>query len=178
MPVCFSRRCAAVVLPFAGLWLAGLLSTAAVAAGAAAAPDNGKGIPGNADQAFAQLETLLPTPNTVRAASGAPGAGYWQQRADYRIRATLDEKTQRITASETITYTNRSPDTLSYVWLQLDQNLFKDGSLGRLSETAGTAGTRRDKAGPGTHQLSQHAGDSSPQCDGSLTLARPSPHGH
>ena len=149
MPVCFSRRCAAVVLPFAGLWLAGLLSTAAVAAGAAAAPDNGKGIPGNADQAFAQLETLLPTPNTVRAASGAPGAGYWQQRADYRIRATLDEKTQRITASETITYTNRSPDTLSYVWLQLDQNLFKDGSLGRLSETAGTAGTRRDKAGPG-----------------------------
>ncbi len=146
MPVCSSRRCAALALPVACLWLAGLLSTATVAA---AAPDNGKGIPGNADQVFAQLETLLPTPNTVRAASGAPGAGYWQQRADYRIRATLDEKTQRITASETITYTNRSPDTLTYVWLQLDQNLFKDGSLGRLSETAGTAGTRRDKAGPG-----------------------------
>jgi hypothetical protein len=147
MLVRFPRRCAAVVLPVACLWVAGLLSTAAVAAGAA--ESNGKGIPGNADQAFAQLEQVLPTPTTVRAASGAPGAGYWQQRADYRIRAKLDEKLHRITASETITYTNRSPDTLSYVWLQLDQNLFKDGSLGRLSETAGTAGTRRDKAGPG-----------------------------
>ncbi len=150
MPVRFPRRCAAVVLPVACLWLAGVLSTAAVAAGASAAPgSNGKGIPGNADVAFAQLEQVLPTPNTVRAASGAPGAGYWQQRADYRIRAKLDEKAQRITASETITYTNRSPDALSYVWLQLDQNLFKDGSLGRRSETAATAGTRRDKAGPG-----------------------------
>ena len=99
MPVRFPRRCAAVVLPVACLWLAGLLSTTAVAAGAAAAAGNGKGVPGDADLAFAQLEQLLPTPNTVRAASGAPGAGYWQQRADYRIRAKLDEKAHRITAS-------------------------------------------------------------------------------
>ena len=114
MPVRFPRRCAAVVLPVACLWLAGLLSTSAVAAGAAAAAGNGKGVPGDADLAFAQLEQLLPTPNTVRAASGAPGAGYWQQRADYRIRAKLDEKAHRITASETITYTNRSPNRHLY----------------------------------------------------------------
>ncbi len=153
MSVCSLRHRAAAVLPLVCLLFGGVVSSAALAAGASsyagAAAGNGKGIPGNADQAFAQLEQVLPTPNTVRAASGAPGAGYWQQRADYRIRATLDEKLHRITASETITYTNRSPDTLSYVWLQLDQNLFKDGSLGRRSETASTAGTRRDRAGPG-----------------------------
>ena len=153
MSVCSLRHRAAAVLPLACLLFGGFVSSAALAAGygaaGAAAGSNGKGIPGNADQAFAQLEQVLPTPNTVRAASGAPGAGYWQQRADYRIRARLDEKLHRITASQTITYLNRSPDTLSYVWLQLDQNLFKDGSIGRMTETAGTAGTRRDRAGPG-----------------------------
>ncbi|MFM7432076.1 MAG: aminopeptidase, partial [Gammaproteobacteria bacterium] len=71
-----------------------------------------KGMPGDPDKLFAQLDTLLPTPGVTRAASGAPGAQYWQQRADYRIRVSLDEKRHRLTARQSITYMNRSPDTL------------------------------------------------------------------
>jgi hypothetical protein len=77
---------------------------------------------------FEQLEQLLPTPNTYRTASGAPGHQYWQQKADYVITAELNDETQSITGSETITYTNNSPDALSYLWLQLDQNHFAKGS--------------------------------------------------
>jgi hypothetical protein len=87
------------------------------------------------DDKFRQLEELLPTPNTIRTASGAPGHAYWQQRADYTIRATLDEANRSITGAETITYHNNSPDTLSYLWLQLDQNLFKPDSDARTTAT-------------------------------------------
>ncbi|MBS1729381.1 MAG: M1 family metallopeptidase [Bacteroidetes bacterium] len=71
---------------------------------------------------FEQLGTILPTPNVYRTASGAPGPSYWQQRADYDINCTLDEKNLRLTGSETITYYNNSPDDLTYLWLQLDEN--------------------------------------------------------
>ncbi|GAA4310514.1 M1 family metallopeptidase [Mucilaginibacter gynuensis] len=71
---------------------------------------------------FEQLGTILTTPNEQRTASGAPGVKYWQQRADYNIKCELDEKTQTLTGSETITYFNNSPDPLSYIWLQLDEN--------------------------------------------------------
>jgi hypothetical protein len=71
---------------------------------------------------FEQLGTLLPTPNEYRTASGAPGPKYWQQRADYNIKCTLDEKALKLTGSETITYYNNSPDVLTYIWLQLDEN--------------------------------------------------------
>ena len=64
----------------------------------------------------------------MRSASGAPGPDYWQQRADYVIDVTLDEDLKTITGSETITYTNNSPDTLPYLWLQLDQNRFRTDS--------------------------------------------------
>jgi len=80
------------------------------------------------DDKFRQLEEMLPTPGAVRNAAGAPGHGYWQQRADYRIRATLDEDKRSISGSETITYHNNSPDTLRYLWLQLDQNKFRPDS--------------------------------------------------
>ena len=69
-------------------------------------------------------------PNRYRSASGQPGPDYWQQRADYSITATLDTGTQSIAGRVTITYTNNSPDTLTFVWLQLDQNLYHEGSLG------------------------------------------------
>lgn len=71
---------------------------------------------------FEQLGTILPTPNEQRTASGAPGVKYWQQRADYDIKCELDETTQTLKGSETITYYNNSPDPLTYIWLQLDEN--------------------------------------------------------
>ncbi len=72
----------------------------------------------------------LPTPNVYRTGGGRPGPQYWQQRVDYDIDATLDPATASVTGSETITYANRSPDTLRFLWLQLDQNLFAPGSQG------------------------------------------------
>ena len=80
------------------------------------------------DDKFRQLDELLPTPNSYRTASGAPGHHYWQQQADYKIKATLNDNNQTINASETITYYNNSPDQLDYLWLQLDQNRFNRNS--------------------------------------------------
>jgi Peptidase family M1 domain len=71
---------------------------------------------------FEQLGTILPTPNEYRTASGAPGPKYWQQRCDYDIKCNLDEQKLRLTGNETITYFNNSPDELTYLWLQLDEN--------------------------------------------------------
>lgn len=72
---------------------------------------------------FEQLGTLLPTPNTYRTASGAPGRDYWQMQADYKMAVVLDDQTQQLTGEETITYYNNSPDPLDYLWVQLDQNM-------------------------------------------------------
>lgn len=72
---------------------------------------------------FEQLGTTLPTPNEYRTASGAPGQAYWQQQADYVIEVELNDEKRSITGSETITYTNNSPDPLTYLWIQLDQNM-------------------------------------------------------
>src|SRR6185369_16546985 len=71
---------------------------------------------------FEQLGTILPTPNEYRTASGAPGNKYWQQKADYEIDVTLDEPNLTIIGTETVTYSNNSPDVLNYLWLQLDEN--------------------------------------------------------
>lgn len=71
---------------------------------------------------FEALGTILPSPNIYRTASGAPGQGYWQNRADYEIAAFLDEDQRNLKGSETITYHNNSPDALEYLWLQLDEN--------------------------------------------------------
>src|ERR1700683_1793892 len=66
----------------------------------------------------------------VRSAAGAPGPRYWQNRADYKIDARLDEVSQSIPGAVTITYKNNSPLNLPFVWLQLDQNIYSDGSRG------------------------------------------------
>ncbi len=71
---------------------------------------------------FEQLGTALPTPNDYHAADGSPGSNYWQQRADYDIDCTLDTENQRLDGKEMITYYNQSPNTLKYIWLQLDEN--------------------------------------------------------
>ncbi len=85
---------------------------------------------------FRQLEEILPTPNDFRTASGAPARGYWQQRADHVIDVELDDENQRIIGSETITYTNHSPDSLRYLWLQLDPNIFAPDSATPLTSPA------------------------------------------
>jgi len=87
------------------------------------------------DDKFRQLDELLPTPGAIRTASGAPGQAYWQQRADYTIRATLDESKRSLSGAGTVTYHNNSPDTLKYLWLQLDQNIYQQGSDARQSAT-------------------------------------------
>jgi hypothetical protein len=77
---------------------------------------------------FEQLGTILSDPNEYRSASGAPGPKYWQQKADYDIKADINDKTQVLTGSENILYTNNSPDALTYLWLQLDENEHKQSS--------------------------------------------------
>lgn len=66
----------------------------------------------------------------TRSASGQPGAKYWQNRADYQLTANLNDKTSEIIGTETLTYTNNSPDKLAFLWMNVDQNLFKKDSRG------------------------------------------------
>lgn len=75
--------------------------------------------------------------NEIRDGNGAPGPKYWQNRADYTIHATLLEKDTMVKGDVSINYTNNSPDTLNYLWLQLDQNLFKADSRGTAITPAG-----------------------------------------
>lgn len=82
---------------------------------------------GNWQDKFRQLDEVWPTGTDYRTASGAPGKSYWQQKVDYKIKVALDDAKQKASGSETITYTNNSPDTLKYVWLNLDLNqMMKD----------------------------------------------------
>ncbi len=71
----------------------------------------------------------LPAPNRVRGPSGAPGPDYWQQRADYVIRATLDTAGSLLHGTERIHYENHSPDTLRFVWVQIEQSIFSKNSV-------------------------------------------------
>src|SRR5579862_2309905 len=90
------------------------------AARAADAPPN----PYNPLVTFAPL-ALPDPPNAYRSADGSPGPAYWQNRADYQIRATLDPATKTLSGDEVITYTNNSPSSLDVLWLQLDQNTYR-----------------------------------------------------
>ncbi len=103
--------------------------------------------PYNANTLFEQMGQALPTPNTYRTASGAPGKEYWQQKADYDIKVELDDEKQRITASEKITYFNQSPDALTYLWLQLDQNHFSDKSDAKLTRSTSISHERGASSG-------------------------------
>lgn len=76
---------------------------------------------------FAPL--ALPTANALRTGGGAPGAAYWQNRADYVLAAKLDTATKTLHGQLTLTYTNHSPDTLRFIWLQTEQNAFRNNSL-------------------------------------------------
>src|SRR5215216_7673283 len=86
---------------------------------------------------FRQLsDDELPTPNEQRTASGAPGNKYWQNRADYVIDVSLDETTNRINGKETVTYHNNSPDILTYLWMQIDPNIFAKDSDAEVTREA------------------------------------------
>ncbi|MCZ2355605.1 MAG: M1 family metallopeptidase [Bacteroidia bacterium] len=85
---------------------------------------------------FKQLREELPTPTESRLATGAPGPKYWQNRADYSIDVTVDDINQLVTGKETITYHNFSPHTLTYLWVQLDQNIFASDSRAKLMSNA------------------------------------------
>jgi len=88
---------------------------------------------------FSQMYDILATPNMFRTASGAPGPAYYQQQADYKIDIELDDKNSKLSGSETITYYNNSPDTLDYLWIQLDQNQAAKNSQSPLAESEKTA---------------------------------------
>ena len=77
---------------------------------------------------FSQMYAEMATPNMFRTASGAPGPAYYQQRADYKINLELDDKLSRMYGSETVTYYNNAPESLDYLWIQLDQNIGKRDS--------------------------------------------------
>ncbi len=110
------------------------LAMVAVAAPAAAQPS-----PYDPLKTFAPL--TLPAPaTTLRTGAGTPGPALWQNRADYSIDARIDIATQRLSAEETISYTNNSPDTLDSLWIQLDQNIYRQDSR---AGAFGGAGRRR-----------------------------------
>jgi hypothetical protein len=73
--------------------------------------------------------------NDYRSASGEPGPKYWQNRADYKIECTLDTEKHKVTGTVDITYTNNSPDQLKFLWLQLDQNIYRNDSRGSATTT-------------------------------------------
>jgi hypothetical protein len=102
---------------------------------------------------FEQLNQALPTPNEYRTGSGAPGPKYWQQKADYVISAELNDENQSITGSETITYSNNSPEALKYLWLQVDQNLFAKGNNTDKTQTGSVKDSITAKAAAGTYDL-------------------------
>lgn len=91
--------------------------------------------PGSWGGKFEQLDALLPTPNAYRTGSGAPGEAYWQQRADYVIDVEVNDETQELSGHETITYHNNSPETLRFLWMQLDQNIFAPDNLTDQTQT-------------------------------------------
>jgi len=111
-------------------WLKGAAMAVAVAAlTGASSPDSGY----DPLETFAPLDLGQPV-NVYRSANGMPGPQYWQNKADYQIRATLDPATKTLSATMQITYTNNSPDTLDVLWLLVEQNLYKPDSRGYLAQ--------------------------------------------
>jgi hypothetical protein len=93
---------------------------------------------GSFEDKFRQLEEKYPDPNQYRPATGEPGKLYWQQQADYKISIILNEDNRSLSGSEVITYKNNSPLDLRYIWVQLDQNIFKKDSIKNMTATTGS----------------------------------------
>jgi len=104
--------------------------------------------PGHANQnKFKQLYDEFSTPNMFRTGSGAPGPGYYQQQADYKMDIEIDDVNAKLYGNETITYTNNSPDDLKYLWVQLDQNMrAKDSKTPLISGSGISPATSSSRA--------------------------------
>jgi hypothetical protein len=100
---------------------------------------------------FKQLYDEFSTPNMYRSASGAPGAAYYQQQADYKMDLQLDDVNAKLSGNETITYTNNSPDALKYLWVQLDQNMRAKDSKTPLIQGSGIPPAQQASAFAGTY---------------------------
>ncbi|MGB4774064.1 MAG: M1 family peptidase, partial [Daejeonella sp.] len=92
--------------------------------------------------------------NEYRSASGQPGAKYWQNRADYQLSVKINDQTNEITGTEILTYTNNSQDKMSFIWMQLDQNLFKEDSRGNaIIPTGGSRNGARGQKFDGGYKI-------------------------
>ena len=172
------------------VWVIGVAAAAALVPGVASRAQVASGGGGKApvyteqrnDPFYTTDRMDWPGPNQYRDASGAPGPAYWQQRADYAIAVTLDTATRTITGTVTVHYTNNSPDTLRWVWMQLDQNLFRQGSKGSAVFAADSRWGARNFAGGYTlGAITADGAAVAPKIDDTmmrLDLAQPlAPHG-
>jgi len=129
-----------------------------------------RGFQTTADDPFSRIDRMdWPGPNRYRSANGAPGPDYWQQRADYTITATLDTAARAVSGSVTIRYTNNSPDTLHFVWLQVDQNLYRPGSKGSVINPAESRwGARNFQGGYAIQRLTVDGRAQTPRVDDTM----------
>ena len=123
----------------AALAVSTLTAGSAVAQVSVGAVDQSRG---TYEDKFRQFEgESWPSPNDYRTASGAPGHRYWQQQVDYVIDVRLDEDAKALTASQRITYHNNSPDTLTYLWILLDQQDMAEGSMATMASPSSSSET-------------------------------------
>ena len=123
--------------------------------------------PPSSVQKFQQLDSPVPPPSPQRLASGAPGAAYWQNRADYDIQVELDDVKRSLSAEARVTYHNASPDALEHLWVQLDQNY--------LSHNADSRAVPNSKRGVDPSRISYSALDrllAYEEYDGEMKISR------
>ncbi len=155
--------------------LAAAPTTPAAAPGAPRTPNRRERGSRDETTIFSPLD--WPPGNSLRLASGAPGPDYWQQQVDYTIRASLDTDTNTVAGEAIITYRNNSPHPLNYLWLHLEQNIFREDSIGAaisrntaigMREAFGE-GFRIDRLRAGGYDLEYHVYDTMARID----LAQP-----
>jgi len=129
------RRRISAAAPTSLCFVLATLAFALAAGGSVAAVEPANAHGPVVEDPFRPMDTEWPTPNDIHTASGAPGARYWQQKIDYRMRVRLDEASRTLRGEGEITYHNNSPDTLGFLWLLMDQNRFRPEALRERSHT-------------------------------------------
>ncbi len=133
-PACLCRRASLLsMLMLLAMWCFPALAQSAPGAGASGVSNAAPSGVTSYDPRLTFAPLTLPGPvNAYRSSNGAPGPEYWQNEADYELHATLDTDHKQLRASETITYTNNSPDVLPSVWVQLEQNIYRKDARGQI----------------------------------------------